>query len=84
VKMMADYPSMNFSVEGHTDSDGDEALNLKLSEARAKAVVDKLIELGVNSGRLTHKGLGESAPINPNSTPEEKAQNRRVEFVKSN
>lgn len=83
-KMMTDNPSLNFSVEGHTDSDGDEAMNLKLSEARAKAVMDKLIELGIDAGRLTFKGLGETTPVNSNSTTEEKAQNRRVEFVKTN
>jgi OmpA-OmpF porin, OOP family len=83
-KMMTDNPGLNFSVEGHTDSDGDEAMNLKLSESRAKAVMEQLIELGINTCRLTYRGLGESTPLNTNSTTEEKAQNRRVEFVKSN
>ena len=82
VKMMQDHPELKFSVEGHTDSDGDDAANLKLSETRAKAVVDKLVELGISKDRLTSKGLGESKPINDNSTSEGKAQNRRVEFVK--
>lgn len=82
VKMMQDNPSLNFSVEGHTDSDGDDASNLKLSEARAKAVMDKLTELGIPKGRLTSKGHGESKPMAANDTPEGKAQNRRVEFVK--
>jgi outer membrane protein OmpA-like peptidoglycan-associated protein len=84
VKMMSDNPNLNFSVEGHTDSDGDDTSNQILSEARAKAVMDQLIELGIAANRLTSKGFGESKPINGNSTPEEKAQNRRVEFVKTN
>lgn len=81
-KMLQDNPDLKFSVEGHTDSDGDDASNLKLSEARAKAVMDKLIELGIDKSRLRYKGLGESAPVAGNDTPEGKAQNRRVEFVK--
>ena len=82
VKMMQDNPTLKFSVEGHTDSDGDEASNLKLSEARAKAVMDKLTELGIAKDRLTSKGHGESKPMAANDSPEGKAQNRRVEFVK--
>lgn len=82
VKMMQDNPTLKFSAEGHTDSDGDEASNLKLSEARAKAVMDKLTELGIAKDRLTSKGHGESKPMAANDTSEGKAQNRRVEFVK--
>lgn len=82
LKMMLDNPTLKFSVEGHTDSDGEEASNLKLSEARAKAVMDKLTELGIAKDRLTSKGHGESKPMAANDTPEGKAQNRRVEFVK--
>lgn len=83
VKMMQDHPELNFSVEGHTDSDGEEAANQKLSEARSKAVMDKMIELGIAKDRLTSKGYGESKPMTGNDSPEGKAQNRRVEFVKS-
>jgi len=82
VKMMQDHPELKFSVEGHTDSDGDDASNLKLSDARAKAVMDQMIKLGIEKTRLTSKGLGESKPMAGNDTPEGKAQNRRVEFVK--
>ncbi len=82
VKMMTDHPELKFSVEGHTDSDGDDALNQKLSEARAKAVMEKMTELGISADRLTSKGHGESKPMAGNDTPEGKAQNRRVEFVK--
>ncbi len=81
-KMMDKDESLKFSVEGHTDSDGDDASNLKLSADRAKAVVDKLVELGIDSSRLKYKGLGETMPIGDNTTPEGKANNRRVEFIK--
>jgi outer membrane protein OmpA-like peptidoglycan-associated protein len=82
VKMMTDHPELKFSVEGHTDSDGETAPNQKLSEARAKSVMDKMVELGISADRLTSKGHGESKPMAGNDTPEGKAQNRRVEFVK--
>ncbi|MFH1195787.1 MAG: OmpA family protein [bacterium] len=82
INLMNEKPDLNFSVEGHTDSDGDEKSNQTLSEVRAKSVMNKLIELGVNSSRLNSKGFGESKPIADNNTTEGKANNRRVEFVK--
>jgi outer membrane protein OmpA-like peptidoglycan-associated protein len=81
-KLMTKYPDLKFSVEGHTDSDGDGTLNQKLSVARAKAVMDKLIAMGISADRLKYTGFGESKPIDTNATPEGKANNRRVEFVK--
>ena len=81
-KLMVKYPDLKFSVEGHTDSDGDVATNQKLSKERAKAVMDKLIAMGISPDRLKSKGWGESQPIGTNATPEGKANNRRVEFVK--
>jgi len=57
-------------------------LNQTLSEKRAKAVMDKLIAMGISPDRLKSKGWGESKPIDNNATPEGKANNRRVEFVK--
>ncbi len=82
VKMMTDHPELKFSVEGHTDSDGENAANQKLSEARSKSVMNVMVNLGISADRLTSKGLGESKPMSGNDTPEGKAQNRRVEFVK--
>jgi len=82
VKMMTEHPELKFSAEGHTDSDGDTAANQKLSEARAKSVLDAMVKAGISASRLTSKGHGESKPMNSNDTPEGKAQNRRVEFVK--
>jgi len=82
VQMMTDHSDLKFSVEGHTDSDGELAANQKLSEARAKAVVEALKNAGIDAGRLSSKGHGETKPIAGNDSPEGKAQNRRVEFVK--
>ncbi|MCO5266800.1 MAG: OmpA family protein, partial [Lentimicrobium sp.] len=59
-----------------------DASNQKLSEARSKAVMEKMVEMGIAANRLTSKGWGESKPMTGNDTPEGKAQNRRVEFVK--
>lgn len=68
-------------VEGHTDSDGPDAYNLRLSQARAEAVRDFLIGAGVDAGRLDAQGFGEQMPIDTNKTPEGRHRNRRVEFV---
>ena len=80
--LMKEHPEVKFSVEGHTDGDGDDAFNQTLSEQRAAIVVSTLTKMGIDSGRLTSKGWGESKPIDSNGTPEGKANNRRVEFVK--
>ena len=82
VKLMIEHPDLNFRIEGHTDSDGDESFNQKLSEDRAAAVKVMLVKLGIDGSRLESKGWGESKPVSDNSTPEGKANNRRVEFVK--
>lgn len=69
-------------VAGHTDTDGDDAKNLKLSQGRAEAVVAYLVSKGhVDAARLTAMGYGETRPIDTNSTTVGKANNRRVEFV---
>ena len=81
-QLMKKNPELNFSVEGHTDADGDETSNQTLSEARGKAVMEKLISMGIANNRLKSTGFGESKPLDNNSTPEGKANNRRVEFVK--
>jgi outer membrane protein OmpA-like peptidoglycan-associated protein len=81
-KLMVKNPDVNFSVEGHTDSDGSDETNMTLSKARGKAVMDKLIAMGIDKSRLKSNGFGESKPIDNNASPEGKANNRRVEFVK--
>ena len=81
-KLMGEHPEISFSVEGHTDSDGEVAFNQTLSEQRANTVVNKLVEMGIDQDRLSAKGFGETIPVADNGTPEGKANNRRVEFVK--
>ena len=80
--LMTKKSDLNFSVEGHTDADGGDETNMELSKARGKAVMDQLIAMGISKDRLKSNGFGESKPIDNNSTPEGKANNRRVEFVK--
>lgn len=80
--LMKQHPEIKFTVEGHTDSDGDEAFNQTLSERLAQTIVGALTRLGIASDRLSSKGWGESKPLDSNCTPEGKANNRRVEFVK--
>ncbi len=81
-KILQKYPDLKFSVEGHTDNTGGVASNQSLSEARAQAVCDKLEQMGIDATRLCAKGYGMSLPIDTNDTPEGRAKNRRVEFVK--
>lgn len=82
VKWLKDNPAIKLEIGGHTDSDGEEASNLKLSQTRAEAVKTQLVSMGVESSRLSAKGYGETKPISDNSTTEGKANNRRVEFTK--
>ncbi|MCF7560957.1 OmpA family protein [Sabulilitoribacter multivorans] len=75
--------SINLNIVGHTDSDGTEDDNLKLSKARADAVKQALINIyNISGNRLQTDGKGESTPVADNSTSNGKAQNRRVEFIK--
>src|ERR1017187_9634641 len=74
---------LKLKIEGHTDSTGDAALNLDLSKRRAAAVKQVLVaEFQIDAARLTTDGLGATKPMEPNDTPQGRAQNRRVEFVK--
>ena len=75
------YPNAKVEIAGHTDSDGDDAYNLKLSQERVNVVKQELIDLGIEPERLKAVGYGETKPIAPNDTPENKAKNRRVEFI---
>jgi OOP family OmpA-OmpF porin len=80
IRLLSNQPELKIEINGHTDSDGSDELNLKLSEERAKSVVAYLVSKGVKNDRLTAKGLGETKPAVPNTSPENKAINRRVEF----
>ncbi|MCB9170847.1 MAG: OmpA family protein [Flavobacteriales bacterium] len=81
VDLMTDYPFMRIEIGAHTDDQGSDAYNQKLSEARAKAVVDYLIGRKVEKERLSWKGYGETQPIAPNDSEAARAKNRRVEFT---
>ena len=80
--LLSDHSEIKFSIEGHTDSDGEDDFNQRLSEERANTVMKQLIAMGISTDRLSTKGFGESKPIHTNDTPEGIAANRRVEFVK--
>ncbi len=82
IAMMQKYADLNFRIEGHTDSDGANDYNLQLSQKRADSVKYLLTSLGINASRMQTKGLGESVPLSDNTSPEGKANNRRVEFIK--
>ena len=78
---LKDNPQISATVEGHTDSTGEEAYNQWLSERRAGAVRGLLVDReGVNPGQVSAVGLGESEPVADNHTREGRAQNRRVEL----
>jgi len=74
-------PNSHWVISGYTDSQGSADVNQRLSDARAGAVMDWLIEHGVDESRLTAKGYGSSHPVADNSTEEGRAQNRRVELT---
>jgi OOP family OmpA-OmpF porin len=84
VKLMKDDPAIKFEVAGHTSAEQTSSAdaNQKLSEARANTVRSKMMEMGVDGSRLVAKGYGQIKPIGSNDTPEGRATNRRVEFVK--
>lgn len=79
-EILKKYPDTNVLIEGHTDSTGREDYNMALSEKRAKAVQNYLIQQGVDSNRMTVKWYGETRPIAPNDNEEGRRQNRRVEI----
>ena len=79
--ILKEFPNSKFSIEGHTDSDGKDAMNQTLSEDRAGAVKGYLIENGIMADRLSSKGFGETMPIDTNKTAKGKANNRRVEVL---
>lgn len=86
VELLKAYPSLKIEIGGHTDSKGNDEYNQKLSQARAEAVVDYLINKGIDKSRLKAVGYGETMPIAPNThpdgsdNPEGRQLNRRTEF----
>ncbi len=87
IKLVADYlkenPGVNIQIIGHTDAQGEDAYNLQLSERRAKAVIQALVQqFGIDESRMSAIGKGETEPVDDNATEKGRANNRRVEFVK--
>lgn len=81
VQLLQTNPQMRIQINGHTDDVGADIDNQKLSEQRAKAVYDYLVQNGITAARLLYKGYGETKPIASNATPEGRQQNRRTEFI---
>lgn len=82
--MLKQHPDLKLTIEGHTDNVGNVEVNKTLSERRAAAVKAFLVaNHGVDAVRLDARGLGDQKPVAPNTTPEGRQQNRRVELVKN-
>lgn len=80
-RQLKKYGRIKLGVHGHTDNVGGEEFNQRLSEERAEAVVQALVERGINRTRLRPRGFGMIQPVAPNDTEENKQKNRRTEFV---
>lgn len=80
LRFLQSQPNVGLDVYGHTDAQGSDAYNQKLSDSRAQSVMDYLVGKGIPKTRLTARGFGESKPIATNETKEGRAQNRRVEL----
>jgi len=78
IQFMKDNPATKLEIQGHTDNSGSLALNNRLSQARARSVVDYLTLNGISMDRLIAKGYGPSMPLSDNATPDGRAKNRRV------
>ena len=80
VKLLKENPSMEIELSAHTDSYGSDDYNFKLSDNRAKSCVEYIISKGIDASQIISKGYGETQPVAPNDTPENRQLNRRVEF----
>jgi outer membrane protein OmpA-like peptidoglycan-associated protein len=81
--VMTNDPTLKFEIDGHTDNTGEAEHNMTLSQERADAVKAQLVTMGISADRLTTKGFGDTKPIASNDTQDGKANNRRVEFVRT-
>lgn len=82
IELLKQNPGLKLEVQGHTDDQGADDYNLKLSRRRAETVVTYLGLFGIDAQRLVPEGYGESKPVAPNSNADGRAKNRRVELVK--
>jgi OmpA-OmpF porin, OOP family len=78
--VMRNYPEYKLSIAGHTDNQGDDKMNLVLSERRAKTCYEYLVKKGIQADRITYAGFGEVRPVASNETIEGRNRNRRVTF----
>jgi outer membrane protein OmpA-like peptidoglycan-associated protein len=83
VDIMETFPEATFEIVGHTDNIGNKDKNMVLSADRANAVKNFLVEKGIAESRITTQGLGDTKPVASNKTPEGRAQNRRIEFIRT-
>jgi outer membrane protein OmpA-like peptidoglycan-associated protein len=83
VDIMETFPEATFEIIGHTDNIGNKDKNMTLSADRANAVKNFLVEKGIAESRMTTQGLGDTKPVASNKTPEGRAQNRRIEFIRT-
>ncbi|MCH7761086.1 OmpA family protein [candidate division TA06 bacterium] len=81
VEMLQQSPRVKVEIQGHTDSVGSDAYNLKLSQKRAQSVLNHMIQQRIDAWRLTSRGFGESMPVASNKTNSGRAQNRRIDFL---
>lgn len=81
VDVLRENPASTIAIEGHTDSTGDDAYNLSLSQRRADSVKAYLVSQGIDTMRITARGLGEGVPVASNNDAAGRQQNRRVEVV---
>lgn len=81
VKLLTENPSIEIEMSAHTDSRGADDYNFKLSDNRARSVMEYILSKGIAPGRITSKGYGETAPVSTNETDDGRQLNRRVEFT---
>lgn len=81
VKFLKDNPAIKIEISAHTDDRGSDEYNYKLSENRAKSVMEYILSQNIDAGRITSKGYGETKPVAPNDTEENRQLNRRVEYI---
>lgn len=81
IKVLEEHPTMKIMLRGHTDNQGTREHNQRLSEDRARAVMDYLVAHGIDQQRLLWKGFGKTQPVDSNDTPEGRQRNRRVEYL---
>ena len=80
VKLLQENPAIEIEMSAHTDSYGSDEYNFKLSDNRARSVMEYILSKGIAPNRIVSHGYGETVPVAENDTPENRQLNRRVEF----